>query len=192
MKKLFLVVFTLLFVLWGCNKQDGILEPSQASKYFETAKNSNSQNLQLISLPMSLGKSSNSSSLSLTESINGKRGGEMELEYSERHLDIKVHLKIPSLAFIGTKNLSMDLSNTSTEVTFGPSMIFMNPLTLDLEYEGLDLREINPNSIRFAYLSPTGQIELVLYDKLEVDVKKGILKVEGAVIPHFSRFGFCR
>lgn len=192
MKKYFLLFFTLLLVLWGCNKQDGILEPSQNSKLVETVKMNDSQNLQFISLPMGLSKSSGSTSLSTSERISGSRGGDMELEYSERHLEIKAYLKIPSGAFSGTKELSMELSNTSTEVTFGPSMKFATPLHFDLKYEGLDLKGINPNSIRFAYLSPTGQYEFVSYDKLEVNIKDGILKVEGAAIPHFSRFGFCR
>lgn len=193
MKKYFLLFSTLLIVFWGCNKQDGILEPSQSSKLAETVKMDDSQNLQLISLPVNLKKSSGIlASLLKVERINGNRGGEIEIEYSENNFGIKAHLKIPTGAFIGTKNLSMELSNTSTEVTFGPSMVFTNALSLDLEYSGLNLKGINPNSVRFVYLSPSGQYEFVQYEKLEVNTKDGILKVEGAVIPHFSRFGFCR
>ena len=58
MKKYFLLFSTLLIVFWGCNKQDGILEPSQSSKLAETVKMDDSQNLQLISLPVNLKKSS--------------------------------------------------------------------------------------------------------------------------------------
>ncbi len=193
MKKYFLLIFTFLLVLWGCNKQDGILEPSQNSKFTETVKMDNSQNLQLISLPVNLKKSHGSlASLLTVERISGNSGGEIEAEYSEKNFEIKAHLKIPAGAFSGTKNLSMELSNISTEITFGPSMVFTNALSLDLEYSGLNLKGINPNSVRFVYLSPSGQYEFVQYDKLEVNTKDGILKVEGAVIPHFSRFGFCR
>jgi len=86
MKKYFLLFSTLLIVFWGCNKQDGILEPSQSSKLAETVKMDDSQNLQLISLPVNLKKSSGIlASLLKVERINGNRGGEIEIEYSENN-----------------------------------------------------------------------------------------------------------
>jgi ubiquitin len=191
MKKIFLLFFAITLVFWGCNKQDTILEPSSEYKSSGVASKNSVQSLQLISLPLSLRKSSEGS-LFVSKRISGKRGGELELEYSDRHIEIKAHLTVPSYAFDGSKNISMQLSDAATEVNFAPSMEFSNPLQLDLEYEGVNLSGIDPKSVRFVYLNPNGQYDSVQYDNIVVDADKGILKVEGAVIPHFSRFGFCR
>jgi hypothetical protein len=44
----------------------------------------------------------------------------------------------------------------------------------------------------FVYLSETGQVEFIRKDAFEFDPQWGLIKVLGAHLTHFSRFGWIR
>lgn len=184
MKRILILCAVFLVGVWGCNNQDSVLEPNQPSNQAQT--------IQFISLPNILEKSDNGNSLFDSQIINGKNGGELETEFSNSWLEIKAKLTVPENAFDGTKKLTMQVSRNSTSVDFGPSgTVFQNSCKLDLEYKGLNLKNVNPNNVIFAYIDNSGNVTKIQYDALIIDKQNKVLKVVGAEINHFSRFGFC-
>ena len=41
-------------------------------------------------------------------------------------------------------------------------------------------------------MDSNGDYELVQCEKIEVEIEKGKMKITGAQLPHFSRFGFVK
>ncbi len=76
-------------------------------------------------------------------------------------------------------------------LSFEPHVPQFNiPAEYDLEISGLDLSGVNASKVVFVYQATNGDIETVEYKKMDVDVEKGELKIQKALLPHFSRFGF--
>ena len=133
-----------------------------------------------------------------TEIINGEKGGDIKLDGKYklpdgRKIEYKSKLKFPKGAFEGEKEITNTLYTKFAEAIFEPHVPSFNlPAEYDLELEGLDLFGVNPANVMFVYQNPNGDLEVVECEKMEVDIEKGKLKIEGALLPHFSRFGFVK
>ena len=86
----------------------------------------------------------------------------------------------------------MVLEDVNGTITYSPSMNFNVPAILDLDYRGIDLTGINPDSIDFVYHNPNGNFDSAEYDEIRVNVEDGRLELKDAKIPHFSRYGYSR
>ncbi|QQS37619.1 MAG: hypothetical protein IPM56_06605 [Ignavibacteriales bacterium] len=131
------------------------------------------------------------------KSINGQTGGEILLDasYAGGPLGtVYVYSKIifPPNSFNGTVNFTMTVSDDEAVLIFEPSMVFNLPAILDVRFEGLDLTGIDPAAVSFYYKNDDGSVEYVDRNTLTVDVRKGKLHLDDAIIPHFTRLGFTR
>ena len=153
-------------------------------------------NKQLIKLPPRSGLSVENT-FSLTETIDGDKGGTMELneEYYKENGDkvkIKAKLKIKKHSFEGTVDITLTVDDIYAAISFTPEMVFEKPLELDLKFEGIDLAPLGltTGTYDFVFIDDHGNIELVAYNGLHVDEEKGKIWVNKAKLNHFSRYGF--
>jgi hypothetical protein len=181
-----LMVVSLLF--WtGCQESSSIVEPetvqTSAPNWIELPKNTS----QSSSIEMEF---------SASENIDGNSGGEIKLDrnYYGPNGKVKIiaKLKFDKGSFNGTKLITMIVDDVNGTVTYSPSMNFDKPAELYLKLEGLDLSGINPDDIDFVYFSPSGTYGPITYKEIKVDIQSGTLELKDGLIPHFSRFGFCR
>ena len=188
MKKILLALAIAVPLLIGCS--DSIISPE-----FQDKENNNQASW--ITLPKNPGMSIEEE-YSASEVINGNEGGEVKLNIDYKtetgiHLKINTKIKVPKGAYDGDKNITMIINSNNGTATFYPSPeSFNQPLKFDLEIEGIDLSGYNPKSLDFVYLAPDSSFEAVECHKIEVKVDKGKLKVDDALIPHFSVYGWCR
>ncbi len=151
----------------------------------------------IVKLPAKTGLSKDGA-LSVTETVNGNKGGTMSLSGSlgdeEESVSVSANLVIPSGAFDGRKDLIMTADESAAGLDFSPSMVFDKSLSLDLTYSGLDLKElgITRNSLGFYYVSSNGQLSPVPNDGITVNFRTGTISVTGAQIDHFSRYAFAQ
>jgi hypothetical protein len=73
-------------------------------------------------------------------------------------------------------------------------MVFDIPVELDLEFEGMDLEELNLNEgdYDFVFIDDNGNIEIIERTWLHVKESKGKISVNKAELNHFSRYAFTR
>ncbi|PKL81456.1 MAG: hypothetical protein CVV24_15170, partial [Ignavibacteriae bacterium HGW-Ignavibacteriae-3] len=109
--------------------------------------------------------------------------------------EINAELIVPKGAKKDVQSLKfyMLVDNNNLTVKFEPHPTdFDIPLTLNLEFKGLDLTGINPDKIRFAYLDDPSTGFKVINGQIKVDIKKGNISVTDVNIDHFSQYGFVR
>ncbi len=181
--KRFTIIFAILgFLVFGCIEESSIVGPDlQVSQNIEKT---------WVELPSNL-------KLSKTETvsklIDGQAGGKINFKIEFEELKVKGNLKIEKKSFEGEEELFITLDDQTTSATFGPSPFeFNKPLLYTVKYTGLDLEGFNPEDFDFYYLSAGGELVKAEYNSLYVNIKKGVLKVTKAKIPHFSRYGFAR
>jgi hypothetical protein len=176
-----MLIFALLF---GCSPDANVTAPDNSTK--PTA--------QLIKLPVI--KSGLSIEVDLTRSkyINGYYGGTFTEQFEYVSLTDNVlitsQLVFPAGAFSGVKAITKTFNTETASLEFGPAMQFIIPVRYTLTVSGLDLTEINPETLDFAYVAQDGSITGVVYDSITMDVATGTLKVTNALLHHFSRYSF--
>ncbi len=131
----------------------------------------------------------------VTKAINGKIGGELELKNSYkggplRNVKFEARLTFEENCFDGVRQISMSIQPEYGSAVFEPHGEFNKPAIYNVKFEGLDLKGVDPQNIRFVYMAEDGTYEYIAVDKIKVDVNKGLLQVINAQLPHFSRFGF--
>ncbi len=182
MKNLLTLSLATLLLFVGCNQDSDVTSPTNPE-------------LKLISLPQS------SSGLSVetlyTESmdINGEYGGEFTANFSYQggpfgQVTVESELEFDRNSFQGTVEITQTLDSEFAALKFGPSMQFNKDVELDLIITGLDLSNVNPNTLDFVYIDENGTIEYVDYDKIIMDASTGTIEVDDADLTHFSRYGF--
>ncbi|OGU74921.1 MAG: hypothetical protein A2V93_04195 [Ignavibacteria bacterium RBG_16_34_14] len=185
--KTFLSILTLgIIFLAGCADNDSIVAP----------ENNQTSGPNWITLPQQNGASVETE-WSVTGEINGTEGGELKIDDAYfagpfGNVKVKAKLKFKHNSFQGTETITMVLDNVNGTVTYSPHMNFNKPAELDLEFQGIDLTGVNPDSVDFVYQNPDGYFESVDYKKITVKMEDGKIKVENGKIPHFSRYGFSR
>lgn len=131
----------------------------------------------------------------VTKAINGKIGGELILlsEYRGgplRKVKFNSRLTFEENSFEGVRQISMSVQSEFGSVVFEPHGTFLKPAIYNAKFEGLNLKGIDPKTVKFVYMVEDGTYEYIPNDRITVDINKGILQVENALLPHFSRFGF--
>jgi len=131
----------------------------------------------------------------VSQSIDGSIGGSITLfdEYSGgpfQFVYVEAEIQFNPGAYYGTKNITLSVDDNDCIVEFGPSSVFEIPANYTMTITGLDLSNVNVSQIDFVYLRVDGTTEAVAYDKIDVDVAKGKIKVLNAKLDHFSRYGW--
>jgi len=180
---LYLLTLLMLFVI-GCSEESSVLSP-------DSTISTNEPNW--IALPAPEGMQINSS---FTESkwINGRYGGTISLyrSYYNRYGNVIIDADItfPNYSFSGSKTISMTCDDQNCVTSFSPSMVFNKNANFTVIYSGVDLSDINPSNIKFAYIASDGSVQYAQHEGITINKYSGYLKVKNAKIPHFSRYGF--
>lgn len=185
MKRIISTFAILLVLAFGCTDQINITSPEQPAQI---------QNPNWIALPQQDGFGIEQS-FSISKNIDGDEGGSIILSKSyisssENTVTIYSKAYFPENAFIGTRFVTMSVDDATCTVTFSPSMVFSKPVVYNVTYTGIDLSNINPATVKFAYLAPDGTVQYPSHSGILVDQSTGTLRVNNAKIPHFSRYGF--
>ena len=125
--------------------------------------------------------------------VNGDKGGVLFLKVSWLNEDsarvaLESKLTIPKGAYSGdlTFDMIFDLENYALELYPSP-FTFDIPVLLDMKFSKIDLTGIDKNN--FTYLDGEEEIE---YKQIRTNEAEGTLAVYGAVLDHFSRYGWTR
>jgi len=128
--------------------------------------------------------------------INGPSGGVIEISFANHiggdSISIKAILNIPPGSFLDSKRIWMELNNEIGTISFRPNIVFNKPVRFDVKYAGLNLSGINPDLVDFVFQSNDGLIEQVTYASIVVIREQGVLILRGAMLNHFSRYGWTR
>lgn len=213
MKKLLLIVaFSSIYFIFGCTDTNQLAGPDNAMPVIE--QSSSISKVNWISLPQPRHKSLQKTwSEGKFIKLDGGRGNNIhiKLEYEGGlfgtvKIDAKIDFKKGSFnkdfSFYDDTDYLFDdagkklwitllVDDETTSSTFTPHLMFDKPVELDLKFEGVDLSGFDLNNLKFVYL-PDGSDEafVPVYSELIIDAEKGKLQVKGALIPHFSRYGF--
>ena len=187
MRKILTTIALVILFIVGC--KDSVVNP------VSTAQNNGQKNW--ITLPQSA-EMTVENDYSASNIIDGRKGGEVKLNVnyktkSSADIKIKAKIKVPKGAFEGKKNISMTINSNNGTVTFYPDpMTFNVPLAFSIDIQGLDLNEADPGSIDFVCLNSDGSVQTVEYKKINININKGELEVDDALITHFSVYGWTR
>jgi hypothetical protein len=173
-------------IIVGCNPE------SETTSHESTLPTSQ---VNLISIPAPAGGLSVESQITREKEIDGEESGTFWAFYlyqSEEsgYVYCRSKLVFPEDAFDGEQVISQTLDTEFAAMSYGPSMQFNVPVECDLKYVGLDLTDVDPNTLDFVYIDDNGSVEQVEYDEITMDVSKGEIEVKNAVLTHFSRYGF--
>lgn len=192
MKKLIIIIAAFAFILFGCQDENSLVEPSAnfAVQNLTKGKPVKNDDLTLNS------NDDVRSHYAKTYTIDGKKGGRIRethtwLDSSGNSVVMEAYLTIPRNAFEGklTFDIIFDLENLSVELYPSP-YTFDKPVLLDLLFEGVDLSGFDTSNMEFEYQSPDGTTYEVLYESKTIEAN--YLEVVQAQLPHFSRYGWTR
>ena len=185
MKKIFVVLAFVIPFLAGCS--DSITNSDTADQIVNQRS--------WITLPEN-SQMRVESDYSASKLINGEIGGNVELNinYVSKtgvNVIISAEIEVPAGAYSGDKNITMIINSFNGTATFYPSPeTFNKPLIFNLRVSGVNLNGVDPKTIEYVYLAPDGSFAPIEYKNLVVN--GGVLIVDGALIPHFSMYGWCR
>ena len=185
MKKYISLIALLSVFVIGCSEQTSITSPENIIQTQEP-----NWIVSLSSHDLSVNTIHSASVL-----IDGAKGGSVQIRkdipggpFGKIHIDSR--LQINAGSFVGKMTISTYVDDAGFLTTFGPSYIFNKPLVYTLLLQGIDLTGVNPASVKFVYQAADGSITQCQYSSIDVDLSRGKLKVNSALIPHFSRYGF--
>jgi hypothetical protein len=186
MKHLLTLSLASLLFFFGCDQGSDLISPVDDI----TANNAN-----WISLPSAEGMHIENS-FTVTKKINGAQGGFLTMSESYSggpfgNVTIDAELIFDQGAYPGNKTISMTNDDCECVTTFAPSFEKFNErVTYSVTYTGIDLSNIDPNNVKFAYLASNGGLQYAQHEGISVNVSTGTIQVTNALIPHFSRYGF--
>ena len=167
--------------LGGCSDQSSLTGPSQQNPQSSTF--------------IDLGTKSLQKTISISKTINGNTGGQINIVGSFDNGQIQVNgtLTVPAGAYSGNQTITVYMDGQYAVLDFGPSPFTFNiPLNFTMEITGLKLTG-NTKNIRFVYIADDGSVTPVEMNGTTVADKKGkVLSVTDAQIPHFSRYGWAK
>lgn len=205
MKKLVLLLASVLFSFTACS-DESILSPevenganTLSKKIVKTrsADLGDGGGLLDSNLNFDFDLSSKSKAVySNTYTVDGSVGdilyeGYSWIDENGNKITMAAVLEIPQGAYDGelTFDLIFDLENLAVELYPSP-FTFDIPVILDLRFSGVDLSDLGNDELIFDYLD--GEKENLEIDRINIDQTRGLLVIQGAKIPHFSRYGWSR
>ena len=199
MRKLVLLLVSILFCLTACSDSSVLAPEYDNDSDVLSKKVVKTKNVDLDdpNLDFDLNLFDKSKAVfSQTYTVDGSVGDKLYEGYSWRDengkkVTMAATLEIPKGAYEGelTFDLIFDLENLAVELYPSP-FTFDIPVILDLKFSGVDLSDINEDELTFNYLD--GEEEDLEIKKIKINKKKGSLVIQGAKIPHFSRYGWSR
>jgi hypothetical protein len=183
MKQLTIFLFASLLLILGCEQVTEVDPPQERVL-----------NKQLVILPTPIG-SIVEDDLTVYKDINGENGGWFGEDFTYeggQNGDVSIHsvLHFYPNSFTNTQTISQTFNTETAAITFGPSMQFNVPVEYTLVITGLDLTNVNPETLDFVYIDANGNMFAVQKDYVIMDQSTGMLKVKNAELDHFSRYGF--
>ncbi len=176
MKKLLALSLLLAIAFFGCSEQNSLVGPtaSQSREFIE------------ISPSSSLAKTT-----TFSGTINGAAGGEILINAGGPKA-VSGNLLFPAGAFDGEETFAISVNQVKAYIDFSPSPFeFSEDLSFNIAFYGVNLHRINPDEVLFGYFGSNGEF-VDAGGTITVDQENNVLSVQGAVISHFSRYGFTR
>jgi hypothetical protein len=184
MKYYIIVPILAVFILAGCAKDNSIMGPQSITKQtqYEWVKLTNSSYLSV------------ENTFSASESIDGSEGGIINLTQVYKGdgnwSKVIAKLTIPKGAFSGTQVISFTVNTENASIELYPNTTnFDLDLSLDLTFTGVNISGYDDSDLFFSYLDGN-TIVPAKHTFVKVDKGLGLLKVLGAQINHFSRYGW--
>jgi hypothetical protein len=184
-KYIYILIFFLGFII-GCGKESDLVGPIDSTEGNEP---------NWIAIPSAESKSLQKE-IFTGKWICGNKRSVLKIRTSYpactpfRFIKINALAEIQKKSFEGCTFVTMSINDRYGITTFAPEIVFSKPVIYNLCISGLDLRGIDPETVKFVYMAPDGQYHEAEYDHLNVDLKSGMLQVINAKLPHFSRYGF--
>jgi hypothetical protein len=72
----------------------------------------------------------------------------------------------------------MTIDNETGAIIFSPPTAFKKAAELYVKFEGLDLYNVDPNSVEFIDQTPDNNIYPVQYESLNIDVSSGTIELK--------------
>ena len=170
--------------LSGCSDQSSLTGPSQQDPQ-------SSSDLTLISL----GTNGLSKSFTVSKTINGNNGGQIDIvgSFDDGQIQVNGTLTVPAGAYSGNQTITVRMDGQYAVLDFGPSpFTFDIPLNFTMEITGLKITG-NTKNIRFVYIADDGSVTPVEMQGTTVVAANGkSLSVYNAQLPHFSRYGWAK
>ncbi|MCX6168346.1 MAG: hypothetical protein NTX65_03335 [Ignavibacteriales bacterium] len=194
MKRL-LALFAIGILFYACSENSNLVDPQQNSTI--SPRQSKSSVAWLTNASSKSGKFIGLDQATGEQVIDLTVGGDVTANFvSEDGLKtISATLHVPAGALANTPSLHfyMTADNDKLSIQFLPHpTIFDIPITMDLEYTGVDLTGIDAQTVYFAYLDNDMTSWVIPNEKIFVDKNTGTLRITGGEIPHFSEYGFVR
>jgi hypothetical protein len=158
-----IIVSIILFL--GCNQSSDPASP---------VGDLNLKNANWISLPSSEGMQIENS-FSSTKRINGSKGGYLSMNKSYSGgpfgtVTIEAELIFTRRAYRGNKYISMTIDDCECVTTFAPSFKkFKRAVTYSVTYTGIDLSNIDPDNVAFAFIASNGDLEYAQHEGITVN-----------------------
>ena len=185
MKKHLLIFALIGLFFYGCTSESDITSPEQSIN----------PEPNWIALPKAEGMQIENS-FTVTKKINGSQGGFLTMFESYPGgpfgtVTIDAELVFEQGCYPGNKDISMTNDDFNCATTLEPSFEkFNGVVTFNIKYTGINLNNIDPNNVKFAYIAPGGELEYAANEGIIVNVSTGTIQVVNAKIDHFSRYGF--
>ena len=193
--KQIIALFAIGILFFACSENTNLVDPQNQNSNNKVA---NQSTLNWLSTPSSKsGKFTGLDQVAGANVIDLYEGGHVRANFvsADGKKTISATLHVPAGALKDRRYLTfyMLIDNDKLSIKFQPHpTTFDIPLTLDLEYTGIDLTGIDPKTIYFAYLDDPTTGFIITNDHIFTDVNTGTIRIVGGEIPHFSEYGFVR
>ncbi len=197
MKRL-LALLTIGILFYACSQNTGPVDPTNQHSNNSFSTLSPKTSVSWITMPSTkAGKFIGLDQVQAEQVIDLKTGGQFSANFVsvDGKKTISATLYVPAGALANTPSLRfwMNVDNEKLSITFEPHPTYFDiPLTLDLEYTGVDLTGIDPKTVHFAYLDNDMTSWIIPNEMIYTNLSTGTLRITGGEIPHFSEYGFVR
>ena len=195
MKRL-LSLFAIGILFFACSENTNLVDP--VDQHSNNGSISPKTTLNWLSTPSTKGSKFIGLDQAQAEKvIDLTVGGDVTVNYvsadGKKTISATLHVPAGALKDTPTLNFYMLVDNDKLSIKFQPHPTFFDiPLTLDLEYTGIDLTGIDAKTIYFAYLDDPTTGFIITNDHIFTDMSTGTIRIVGGEIPHFSEYGFVR
>ncbi len=195
---LFIIVFFTLIFSACDNITDPVSNPDSLKKINWSPDNQSGDAIRISIIPLPEKSPIYLDSIfTITQTINGLLGGTITLNkaYISKEgslVTILVSMIVPPLAFLGQRDITVTIEDSTAVMDCGPSMTFRRSLICLQTFTGLDLSKYNPDEIDFMYIKNDGGFVSVPRSSILVNKSLGLVTVIDARINHFTKYGWVR